>query len=233
MINLKIKTAAKKQLTDHFGFFFTLFIPYFIFFYIQNGISFLGLGADYLYKLLEIMGKSSPQLENVLFSSDLKSEALPLIVLIVYYLFVVGISFVCIDSYRKKLDYKNGFKKSFLVFTNGQYFLGSISVYILQCIWTLLWTVCLIIPGIVKSIAYSQAIYIYRDYVDRGTPIRYRDAITKSRQLMMGKKWQYFRLQISFIGWWLLVIVSAGLAIFWVEPYYRMTLTKFYNELSK
>lgn len=233
MINSKIKASSKHQLTDHFSFFVILFIPYFIFFYIQNGLTFFRLGADYLYKLLELTGNSSPQLENILLNYDLKGAELPLGFLIVYYLFVVSISFGCIDVHRKKVDYKNGFRKSFLIFTNGQYFLGSIFIYILQFIWTLLWTICLIIPGIIKSIAYSQAIYIYRDAVDQGMPIRYRDAITKSRQLMMGKKWQYFWLQISFIGWWLLVILSAGLAIFWVEPYYRMTLTKFYDELSK
>ncbi len=59
---------------------------------------------------------------------------------------------------------------------------------LLQIFWTVLWGFLLIIPGIINAMAYSQAIYIYRDSVDQGEAISYRTAIRQSRQLMDGFK---------------------------------------------
>ncbi|PIA86921.1 hypothetical protein ADO05_00261 [Streptococcus parauberis] len=111
------------------------------------------------------------------------------------------------------------------------YFIGAIVILILQTIWAVLWTVLLIVPGIVKSLAYSQAILIYRDAVDSGESIGYIEAISRSRELMDGHKWQYFKLLISFIGWWILVVLTAGLLVIWVGPYYQMAKVNFYNNL--
>ncbi|MEY2376440.1 DUF975 family protein [Lentilactobacillus buchneri] len=59
---------------------------------------------------------------------------------------------------------------------------------------------------------------MYRDAVDRGEKISYLDAITRSRQLMDGHKWDYFVMALSFIGWGLLVGITLGIAAIWVQP---------------
>lgn len=53
-----------------------------------------------------------------------------------------------------------------------------------------------------------------------------------SRQLMQGNRGRLFYLQLSFIGMYLLVPLSFGLAMFWVYPYIRMTFTEFYLDVK-
>jgi uncharacterized membrane protein len=91
----------------------------------------------------------------------------------------------------------------------------------------------LVVPGIVKGLAYSQAQLIYRDAIDAGQPIGYTEAVTRSRQLMYGHKWEFFVLLLSFLGWWLLEMITFGLASIWVIPYRTMTLANFYLKLTE
>ncbi|WP_409440971.1 DUF975 family protein [Lentilactobacillus hilgardii] len=106
-------------------------------------------------------------------------------------------------------------------------------ISIIQYIFIILWTILLIIPGIIKSLAYSQSYFIYRDAIDRGEHISYTDAITRSRQMMDGHKWEFFVMGLSFIGWLLLVSVTAGIAAIWVQPYMSLSFANYYNELSR
>lgn len=59
------------------------------------------------------------------------------------------------------------------------------------------------------------------------------DAITLSRRMMDGYKWKYFLLHLSFIGWLLLVIITFGIALFYVGPYYYTTVARFYEEVRE
>ena len=108
-----------------------------------------------------------------------------------------------------------------------------IVIYLIVNIFTFLWTLCLIIPGIVKSISYSQTYFVYKDSQDRGLADNYSltDYITKSQQLMMGNKWRYFVLQLSFIGWWFLGAITFGIGFIWIYPYYKLTMANFYRDL--
>ncbi|WP_243686372.1 DUF975 family protein [Lentilactobacillus rapi] len=83
-----------------------------------------------------------------------------------------------------------------------------------------------------QAFSYSQAYYIYRDAIDHGEQIGYLDAITRSRQLMDGHKWEYFVMILSFIGWGLVVLITFGIAAIWVQPYYTLSFANFYNELA-
>ena len=108
-------------------------------------------------------------------------------------------------------------------------------IYIISYIFLTLWTVLLIIPGIIKYMAYSQTYFIYKDLNDRGLANNYKltDYITKSRQLMVGNKWRYFVLQLSFIGWWLLGFLTLGVGFIWIYPYYKLTMANFYKDLKE
>ncbi|MDQ0222659.1 DUF975 family protein [Streptococcus moroccensis] len=90
-----------------------------------------------------------------------------------------------------------------------------------------------LIPLIIKSYSYAMTEYILHDEIKNGTYTSARSCITASRHMMNGYKFQLFLLQFSFIGWWLLVAVTFGLAAIYVIPYYNTTQTVFYNRLTK
>ncbi|WP_161633660.1 DUF975 family protein [Liquorilactobacillus sucicola] len=152
---------------------------------------------------------------------------------IILSILIVSVMFACIDIHRQTQKLDNPFVDCLKLFQRRDYVIGTILISILQAIWIFLWTFVLIIPGIIKSLAYSQAIFIYRDQIDQGNKIRYRDAITQSRILMTNHKWEYFVLQLSFIGYWLLTIVTGGIAGLWTMPYYRLTMANYYVNLTK
>jgi uncharacterized membrane protein len=73
---------------------------------------------------------------------------------------------------------------------------------------TFLWALLFIVPGIIKAFSYSQAILIYLDNKHSGNHIGYLTAITESRQLMDGNKFNYFLFELSFIGWMFSIMIG-------------------------
>ena len=78
---------------------------------------------------------------------------------------------------------------------------------ILVGLFTLLWSFLFIIPGIIKAYSYSQTINVFFDHKKNGTKISYTQAIKESMLMMKGNKFDLFILQLSFIGWWIPVII--------------------------
>lgn len=108
-----------------------------------------------------------------------------------------------------------------------------IGMFIIVYVLTWLWSLLLIIPGIIKSFSYSQTYFIYKDLSDKGQAGGYSltDYITKSRQLMDGHKADLFVLYLSFIGWGILGLITGGIGFIWIIPYMRLTLANFYRDL--
>lgn len=104
---------------------------------------------------------------------------------------------------------------------------GLLLLNIVVGILTMLWAFLLIIPGIIMSIAYSLALFIKMENPEIGI----MDAINTSKTWMKGNKGKYFLLELSFIGWFLLIVVGFGIPMFWVMPYYMLTLTEFYIDI--
>ena len=96
-------------------------------------------------------------------------------------------------------------------------------------IFTFLWTLLLIIPGIVKKYAYSMSFYILADNPE----LTAREALSKSKEMMNGHKWDLFVLQLSFFWWYLLVGVTFGIAAIYVTPYISATTANFYNSIKE
>ncbi len=92
-----------------------------------------------------------------------------------------------------------------------------------------LWFMLFIIPGFVKIYSYRLVPYIIADNPElSGT-----EAITISRRMMNGHKWHSFLLDLSFIGWDILCILTLGiLAVFYVAPYKNCTDAELYNTLK-
>lgn len=99
-------------------------------------------------------------------------------------------------------------------------------VYLLQTIYTALWTLLLIIPGIIKSYAYSMTMFLKAKQPN----LNANEAITLSRKIMDGKKWKLFCLHFSFIGWMLLSIITFGIGFLFLIPYMQASSTAFFED---
>jgi len=115
------------------------------------------------------------------------------------------------------------------LFDGFKLFGTSFLLYLLRSIFLALWTCLLFIPGIVKSLSYSMAFFILRD----NPQISATEAITRSRKMMKGYKGKLFGLQLSFIGWGFLCILSLGIGFLWLLPYIYLSIANFYEELKQ
>lgn len=107
-------------------------------------------------------------------------------------------------------------------------FAPSVILLVLMQVFIFLWSLLLLIPGIIKSFSYAMCPYILADDED----IAPLDAITKSREMMNGHKAEFFVLQLSFIPWLLLVGITFGIAALYVTPYMQATNANFYLALK-
>ncbi|WP_027109043.1 DUF975 family protein [Lacticigenium naphthae] len=145
-----------------------------------------------------------------------------------------GIMFTLLDLARDP-DYKiRPFKDAFQVFSK-KYFVPVLVIYLLTTILSFLWGLLFIVPGIIKSIAYSQSYLIFKDH--KGNQLyenpTARSSIKRSIELMKGHKWRYTVLQLSFLGWIILASIPLGLGFLWLIPYMYATNIAFYEDLTK
>ena len=127
------------------------------------------------------------------------------------------------------LDLAKGVKATVgVVFEGFKHFWISFKTTFLVGLFTALWSMLLVIPGIIKAISYSQAMYIIAENPEIGA----REAINRSKAMMDGHKMDYFILGLSFIGWSLLACCTFGLLYIWLIPYMQATLTNFYNSIK-
>ena len=105
----------------------------------------------------------------------------------------------------------------------------TVGAMFLRDLFLCLWSMLFVIPGIIKSYSYRMVPYILAEDPN----ISGKDAITLSRQMMDGQKWNTFVLDLSFIGWELLSALTLGLVgIFYVNPYRHSTSAELYQVLK-
>jgi len=103
-------------------------------------------------------------------------------------------------------DIFNGFREDF----SNTFLIG-----LMTTIFTMLWSLLFIIPGIVKALSYSMAMYIKVDHPDYD----WKQCIDESQRMMQGHKGELFVLNLSFIGWMIVGACCAGIGGFWVNAY--------------
>jgi uncharacterized membrane protein len=119
-------------------------------------------------------------------------------------------------------------------FEFGQMFDGfkefgrTLSAYLLILLFTFLWLLLLIVPGIIAALGYSMTFFIMAEDPD----ITASDAMRKSKELMMGHKAELFWLGFSFIGWVLLSFCTLGIGFLWLESYIFASVTIFYKKIK-
>lgn len=105
----------------------------------------------------------------------------------------------------------------------------SIIVSLLVSVFTGLWSLLFFIPGIVKSYAYAMTYYIAKDNPNLSA----NECINASIKMMKGHKRDLFLLDLSFIGWYMLSILTLGIGFLWLLPYINTSRAIFYVELAE
>ena len=106
-------------------------------------------------------------------------------------------------------------------------FVGNFCLYFMMNLFLVLWSLLFVIPGIIKSYSYSMAFYIKNDHPEYS----WKECIDESRRMMDGHKFDLFCLQLSFIGWALLCILTVGIGYLWLVPYMQAATANFYDSL--
>ena len=114
------------------------------------------------------------------------------------------------------------------MFSGFNNFASALLLNIVRGIFVFLWSLLLIVPGIIASFRYSMANYILNDSPKIGA----LESIRLSKEMMIGHKWQLFCLYFSFIGWYLLSIITLGIGFLWLTPYITTAVTDFYENLK-
>ncbi|MBO5186993.1 MAG: DUF975 family protein [Prevotella sp.] len=100
---------------------------------------------------------------------------------------------------------------------------------LLQGIYTVLWTLLLIVPGIIKSFSYAMTPFVLKD----NPGMSGNAAIEESMRIMDGKKMDLFMLYLSFIGWAILACLTLGIGFLFLIPYMETTLAHFYADAKE
>ena len=114
-----------------------------------------------------------------------------------------------------------------LAFSGFQRFGTALLALILVTLFTLLWMLLLIIPGIIASFRYALTFYVLADNPEMGA----LEAINRSKALMNGNKWKLFCLGWRFIGWVLIGVLTCGIGLLWVMPYMQTSVSRFYDDV--
>ena len=112
------------------------------------------------------------------------------------------------------------------VFDGFDKFGVGVGAFFLKGLFTFLWSLLFVIPGIIAAFSYAMTYFILAEET-----IRPLDAITKSKQMMRGHKWELFCLGLRFTGWFLLCILSCGIGFLWLVPYIAVSLARFYDDI--
>ena len=142
-----------------------------------------------------------------------------------FYFVTVGLTYFMVKFIN---DEKHEFKDLFH-FAND--YVRIFVVNLLQGIFIVLWSLLLIVPGIMKAFAYALVPFLLAD--DKYKDLSYTEVLKKSEEMMKGHRMDYFVFCLSFIGWFLLVSITLGIAIIYVMPYFMVTFVLAYEKLRK
>ena len=99
---------------------------------------------------------------------------------------------------------------------------------LMTAIFTALWSLLLIVPGIVKAYSYSMVYYIKADHPEYD----WRQCIAESQAMMNGHKMDLFILDLSFIGWMIVGSLCLGVGTLWVSAYMEAAHAHFYESIQ-
>lgn len=203
----ELKQMAKEQIKGNLGILFLAGLIIFVIIY--------GLATPiYVGQFQSQMNGEIPSLFTPI--------SINIIVYLLYPSFIIG-------YLKMYLLMTNGEKPAIANLFDGFKIWGKCTwLYFIYAVFTVIWALLLIVPGIIKSISYSMSFFILaeRPYLTA------REALNESKKIMHGHKMDAFVLYLSFIGWGFLCAITFGLAGIYAVPYIATTYTNFYNEIK-
>lgn len=200
MNRFEIKSKAKASLKGKYGDAIILMV-------ISFGITF---GVGFVIGLLGLGENTTELIINI-------------VSIVISGLFGFGtLSYYLKISRNEPVTYKELFNKTSM-------FLPYLVITFLTGLFTVLWGLLFIIPGIIAALSYSLVYYIKLDNPELSA----MDAIAKSKQMMRGHKGEFCLLCLSFLGWIILGVFTLGILYLWLEPYMQVTYANFYNSLRE
>lgn len=226
----ELKNDAKNQLRGNWSWAVLLtFVAWLILYILSDIENFFEEGEDIVYSVVRRFGSNA----ELMYLDKVRANPLAilmiLVITIVMGLIAWGIVYTVLH-FRDNGTKENIFSGIFSAFSSN--FKNNFLTYIVETIFLMLWTWLFIIPGWIKAYSYSMTPYIMCDMLDHGHEPTATEAITASRKLMNGHKMDLFIFDLSFIGWFLLGIISCGIGLLWVVPYYRQAKANFYRNLA-
>ena len=207
-LNSELRAQARERLEGKWG---TFVLMTFLFYVIQALLQIPGSVGD-LFKVL------SP--ENALTSESLSTLSVILSLLALPLSW--GLTVSLLRNHREEsVDLENLFDG----FRGGRYTRVFCALFLVN-LFTFLWALLLIIPGIMKAFSYALTPYIIMDEPE----LTARQAITRSCEIMEGRRWKLFCLYLSFIGWGILSLLTFGIGFLWLAPYMNASIAAFYED---
>lgn len=123
----------------------------------------------------------------------------------------------------------NKWKVLFGGFNSAKIFFKQVGVVVLNTILCALWTILLVVPGIIKGLAYSMYPYVLRDEPD----LSVWQTLKKSEAIMKGYKGKLFLMYLSFVGWFILGAFTFGILYIWLTPYVMTSTVRFYDDVRR
>ena len=140
-----------------------------------------------------------------------------------YRFFVVAIADVGMNSFFLKNRHQDTKINELLTPFQTNY-MNQVKVLFIQNLYIFLWSLLFVIPGIIKSYEYYFVSYLLAEQSD----LTIEQALSLSRKMTDGEKWNIFVFELSFIGWFLLGSLLGGIGWILVLPYYRAAKTELY-----
>lgn len=142
--------------------------------------------------------------------------------------FMIGSTWAFVQWRVTNKPPKNQYKAS-LRFWRKNLVIDSVVLIAVRLFFIALWGLLLVIPGLIKQYSYSQATFLYAEDVAAGRPVQSPGTYLKaSAMLMRGHKLQLLALQLNFVGWFILEILTMKMSALYSRPYYTAALAEFY-----
>jgi uncharacterized membrane protein len=113
------------------------------------------------------------------------------------------------------------------VFSGFQFFSNALVAQLLVGLYVFLWSLLLIIPGIIAAYGYAMTFFVLADNPTIGAT----EAMEESKRMMQGNRMKLFLLTCRFIGWFILGMLTLGIGLIWVVPYMVLSLSFFYEDV--
>lgn len=114
------------------------------------------------------------------------------------------------------------------LFSGFNIYLKTLELWILMGLCIGIAAIFFIVPGIIVALMFSQAFFLLCEHNERSIT----ECLKESSEMMKGHKGELFVLGLSFIGWWILAVITFGIGALWVYPYQEVTLANYYMGLK-